>query len=117
MPLYPLAESIRLPYPPYLWTVIRRTAGIWLLLRLVIGMMFLGVVPFPDGIAMALHPSLLTRAAIASLAAVLVWWDRRRSHELLLSANLGTRPIWFWTASLITALVLELVTYALIAAL
>ncbi len=52
-----------------------------------------------------------------ALAAFLVWWDRRRAHELLLPANLGAWPGWFWTASLLTALVLDVGVQALLAAL
>jgi hypothetical protein len=54
-----LAASLRLPYPPYLWKVIRRSAGMWLLVRcayafLMVGMELFGLLPHDEGIALAL---------------------------------------------------------------
>jgi hypothetical protein len=114
--------AIRLPYPPYLWQVIRRSAGIWLLVRIAyVGLMAaaaaVGLVPPAEFIPLILHPTWATRAFLVALAAVLVWWDRRRSHELLLPANLGAWPGWFWTASLLTALALDVGLQTLLAAL
>ncbi|HEX6371381.1 MAG TPA: hypothetical protein VF006_20860 [Longimicrobium sp.] len=113
MSWYLIATSIRLPYPPYLWKVVRRSVGIWLLVRsayvvvFMAGAAFLGLLTPAEVIALVLHPPWATRAVLVALAAVAVWWDRRRSHELLLHANLGAWPGWFWTASLLTALVLD----------
>jgi uncharacterized iron-regulated membrane protein len=60
-----------------------------------------------EGRVAALHPTWLTRAILVALTAFLVWWDRRRAHEVLLHANLGTRPAWFSGAALLTASVLD----------
>ena len=121
MSRHSIAASLRLPYPPYLWGVIRRSVGIWLLVRvayagLMVAMELFGLLPTDEGTALALHPLWAARAVLVALAAVLVWWDRRRSHELLLPANLGAWPGWFWTASLLTALVLDVGIQALLAA-
>ncbi|HEV2121956.1 MAG TPA: hypothetical protein VGW38_04160 [Chloroflexota bacterium] len=118
-----VAASIRLPYPPYLWKVIRRSVGIWLLVRsayvvvLMVGVALFDLLPLAEGTALVLHPAWATRAVLVALATVLVWWDRRRSHELLLPANLGAWSGWFWTASLLTALVLDVAIQTLLAAL
>jgi hypothetical protein len=117
-----MAASIRLPYPPYLWKVIRRSVGIWLLVRIayagvVMAAAAFGLLPPGEGIALALHPLRAARALLVALAAVLVWWDRMRAHELLLPANLGSWPGWFWTGSLLTGLVLDVAIQALLAAL
>jgi len=118
-----MVESIRLPYPPYLWKVVRRSAGIWLLVRtayvvvFMAGVAFFGLLPPAEGIAQVLHPGWATRAVLVVLAAVLVWWDRRRFHELLLPANLGAGSGWFWTASLLTALASDMAVQTLLAAL
>lgn len=118
-----MAASIRLPYPPYLWKVIRRSVGIWLLVRsvyvvvLMAGVESFDLLPPAEGIVLVLHPTWATRAVLVALAAVLMWWDRRRSHELLLPANLGAWSGWFWTASLLTALVSDVVVQTLLAAL
>jgi hypothetical protein len=53
------------------------------------------------------QPAWPTRILVIACTAFLVWWDRRRSHELLLHANLGASPGWFWAASLLTATVLD----------
>jgi hypothetical protein len=123
MSRHSIAASIRLPYPPYLWKVIRRSVGIWLLARsayvavLMAGVAFFDLLPPAEGIAQALHPAWATRALLVALAAGLVWWDRRRSHESLLPANLGAWSGWFWTASLLTASVLDIAVQTLLAAL
>lgn len=116
-----MAASLRLPYPPYLRNVVRRSVGIWLLVRMAyIGVLMAAaasdLLPLAEGVALALHPLRATRAVLVALAAFLVWWDRMRAHELLLPANLGAWPGWFWTASLLTALVLDVVIQALLAA-
>jgi hypothetical protein len=80
-------------------------------------MALFGLLPHDEGIALALHPLWVSRAILVALAAFLVWWDRRRAHELLLPANLGAWPGWFWTASLLAALVLDAGVQALLAAL
>lgn len=122
-PRHPALVSIGFPYPPYLWQVVRRSVGIWVLARsadvvvLMAGVGFFGLLPLAEGIAQALHPGWATRAVLVVLAAVVVWWDRRRSHELLLPANLGAWSGWFWTASLLTALVMDLAVQTLLAAL
>jgi hypothetical protein len=115
------AASIGLPYPPYLRKVIRRSMGIWLLVRTAyVGVLLaagaFGLLPFADGVALVLHPLRVTRMVLVALAAFFVWWDRMRAHELLLPANLGARPGWFWAASLLTALVLDGVIQTLLAA-
>src|SRR3712207_5484832 len=56
-----VAVSIRLPYPPYLGKVIRRSAGIWLLVRIAYVAVLMAaaafrLLPFADGVAAALHP-------------------------------------------------------------
>lgn len=113
----------RLPYPPYLWQVTRRSLGIWVLVRsayvvvLLVGVAFFGLLPFAEGTTLALHPALATRAMLIVLSAVLVWWDRRRSQELLLPANMGAWSGWFWTASLLAALILDVALQALLQAL
>lgn len=117
-----MAAPLRLPYPPYLWKVFRRGAGIWLLVRIayvmvfIAGAAFFGLLSPAEVIALALHPVPAARAVLVALAAVLVWWDRRRFHELLLPANLGAWPGWFWTASLLAALVLDVAVQTLLAA-
>lgn len=114
---------IRLPYPPYLWRVVRRGAGIWLLVRsayvvvLMVGVGAFDLFPSAEGAALVVHPSGATRAALVTITAILVWWDRRRSHELLLSANLGAWEGWFWTASLLGALAMDMAVQSLLAAL
>jgi hypothetical protein len=118
-----LATSIRLPYPPYLWKLIRRSVGLWLLVRsfyvvaLMAGVVFFNLLPFAEGVALVLHPGWTTRGVLVALATGMVWWDRRRSHELLLPANLGAWPGWFWTTSMLSALVADVAVQALLAAL
>lgn len=117
-----MAASLRLPYPPYLRKVIRRSVAMWILVRiayafvLMAAVMF-GLLSFADGLAGALHPLWATRVVLVALAAFGVWFDRSRSHELLLPANLGAWPGWFWTASLLTGLVLDVGIQTLLGAL
>lgn len=117
---HPGAASLRLPYPPYLRKVIRRAVGMWILIRIayvfvVMAAMMFALIEFEQGIAAALHPHGAMRAVLVAMAAVLVWWDRRRSHELLLPANLGAWPGWFWTASLLTGLALDVMVQTALA--
>lgn len=118
-----VAAAIRLPYPPYLRKVARRSAGMWLLVRsmyvvvLLFGVGVFDLLPPAEALARVLHPDRATRALLVALATVLVWWDRRRSHELLLPANLGAWSAWFWTASLLAALVSDVAVQAVLAAL
>lgn len=125
MPSYPATRhrvvvSIGLPHPPYLRKVIRRSAGMWLLVRftyivvLMLGVLFFGLLPFAEGIDSALHPPWVTRTVLVAVTAFLLWWDRRRFRELLFYANLGTHPGWFWAASLLTASVLDIVVQTLL---
>jgi hypothetical protein len=100
---HPVLDSIGFPYPAYLGTVVRHTAVMWALVRL----LFFVILAGGAGLSAALHPTWSTRIFLIAFTAFLVWWDRRRSHELLLHANLGARPGWFWAASLVTAAVLE----------
>lgn len=117
-----VAASIRLPYPPYLRKVIRRSVGIWLLVRsayvmvLMAGAAFFDLLSPPEVTALVLHPGWGARAVLVAVAAVLEWWERLRFHELLLHANLGAWPGWFWVASLLTALVMDLAVQTLLAA-
>lgn len=117
-----VAVSLRLPYPPYLWKVVRRSAVMWLLVRcmyaltLMAALAFLGVLAPAEGIALVLYPPWSTRILLVVITAFLVWWDRMRSHELLLPANLGAWPGWFWVASLLTALVVDIIAQAILAA-
>lgn len=119
----PRAASLRFPYPPYLWTVVRRSVALWVLVRcgyvvvLLIGAASSGLLALAEAIALALHPILATRVVLVALAATLVWWDRWRAHELLLPANLGAWSGWFWIASLLAALSADLVLQTLFAAL
>lgn len=117
-----MVASIRFPYPLYLLVVVRRTVGIWLLARiaygvvLLAGMAFFNLIPSAEVIDLVLHPAWPARALLVALGAGLVWWDRKRFHELLLPANLGAWSGWFWTASLLTALVLDVAIQTLLAA-
>lgn len=119
MPPHRVVASIRLPYPPYHWKVIRRSAGMWLLVRIayvfvLMAVVVFGLLPSAEGTALAIHPLWVTRVLLVALTAVFVWLDRRRSHELLLPANLGAWPGWFWTASLLTGLVLDMAVQTLL---
>jgi hypothetical protein len=105
------AGALGLPYPPYLWLVVRQSALLWVLARLLISLvLFLATM---DDSA-ALHPGWITRAFLVLATALLVWWDRRRSHELLLHSVLGASPGWFWAASLLTACAMDAAVQALI---
>jgi hypothetical protein len=115
-----LAASIRLPYPPYLWKLIRRSAGIWLLVRsayavvLMVGVASFNLLPLAEGIGLVLHPGWAMRGVLVALATGMVWWDRCRSLELLLPANLGAWPGWFWTTSLLSALAMDVAIQTLL---
>lgn len=98
------------PYPPFLARVVLRSALMWLLLRL----LSFAALWLTAGVPIALHPNLATGLFLIALTTVLTWWDRRRSRELLLDANLGTSPIWFWTASALTAASLQAASDALL---
>lgn len=115
--------SLRLPYPPYLRIVVRRSLWLWLLLRvahagaIVLAVIFFGFPTVAEAAAQAVRPTLVTRVVLVGLVAVLVWWDRRRSRELLLHANLAASPVWFVAASMVAALVAELAVEVLLAVL
>ncbi|HVH12160.1 MAG TPA: hypothetical protein VM759_03860 [Longimicrobium sp.] len=101
--------------------MIRHSAGIWLLVRVayvgvLMAAMFVGLLPEAEGTVLVLHPTWMTRGLLVALTSILVWLDRSRSSELLLPANLGAWPGWFWTASLLTALVLDITVQALLLA-
>lgn len=108
------------PYPRYLWTVVRRGAVIWLLLRLVhlalllVAAVFFGLLTPAAALADARDPGWTTRAMLVGLTAALVWWDRRRSGELLLQADLATSTLWFWTSSVAASVVLDVTVQALL---
>ena len=117
-----VAVSLRLPYPPYLWKVVRRSAGMWVLVRMayagtLMAAVAFGLLPPADGIAEVLYPAWPMRILLVALTAFFVWWDRRRSHEMLLPPNLGAWPGWFWTGSLLAALVVDIAVQAILAAL
>jgi len=69
-----------------------------------------------EAAAAATHPPVSARVTLVGLTAFLVWFGRMRSRELLLHANLGTRPGWFWGASLLTAALADTVAQALLSA-
>lgn len=104
-----IVETLRLPYPGYVWKIFRITAVLWLLLRLM-STVFLVLVLDVEGSVAASQPSL-------GLPALLVWIDRKRSHEQLLHANLGAWEGWFWVVSLFLALGLDAVVYLLLSSL
>jgi hypothetical protein len=104
------AGALGLPYPPYLWLVVRQSMVIWLLVRVLILLLLAAA----TDVSIALHPGFTTRAFLVVVTALLVWWDRRRSHELILHAELGASPGWFWAASLLTACAMDLAIQALI---
>ena len=103
-------QSVGFPYPRYLWTVVCQSALVWVLARL----LFFVLLWLVAGLPIALAPTLTTRVFLVALTAFLVWWDRRRAHELLLPANLGAWSGWFWAASLFTASLLDLTLQALV---
>lgn len=117
-----LQHRVGLPYPPSLREVIRRSVWMWLLVRIlsiaviVAAAAFLDILPPGEAVAAALHPVWAIRAGLVALAAVLVWIDRTRFHELLLPANLGVWPGWFWIASLLAAGVMDVAVQTLLAA-
>jgi hypothetical protein len=102
--------AVGLPYPPYLWFVVRQSALLWLLARVLILVLFLAV----GDVSVALHPGWATHAFLIMVTAFLVWWDRRRSHELLLHAELGAAPGWLWAATLLTACAIDAAVQSLI---
>lgn len=106
-------RSPGLPYPPYLWKVACRSALVWVPVRIAAFI----VMWWADGFSAALHPVGGARAGIVVLTAYAVWWDRRIARELLLPANLGARPVWFWAASLLAAAAMDVVVQALLRAL
>jgi hypothetical protein len=87
--LMPLVHSLRLPYPPYLRIIVRRSAVLWLLVRL---LLVVALLPFVG--REAVHQ------ATWGVPVLLVWLDRRFFRELLLPANLAASELWFWGASL-----------------
>jgi hypothetical protein len=96
------------PYPGYAWRVVRNSAILWLLLRLMLaGVLLLGGGP------LALRASLLNSAVVTGLAALLVWLDARRFRETLFHANLGTHPASAPLLALGVAIGLELLVAAL----
>lgn len=103
-----LHRRLALPYPVYLWKVVRLSVAMWLLVRLLSVL----VLAFAAGPSAALAPPGATRAAIIAVAAFLVWLDRRHAREVLLHANLGASSAWFVLASLVTAIALDGVTQA-----
>ena len=113
-----VAAYIGLPYPPYLRKVIRRSAGMWVIVRcawvaVVIGGMLFGSMRLPEALGAALHPGWSTRTILVAVATFLVWWDRRRFRELILHGNLGAHPGWFLGTSLLAASVLDIVVQTL----
>ncbi len=105
----PILESLGFPYPPDFWRVVRISALFWVLSRLVIA----SILALSGGTSAALQLSWSARALLVVLTAILVWWDRRRAHELLLHANLGAAEGWFWAGSAATAAVLDVATQVL----
>jgi hypothetical protein len=100
-----MRDALRLPYPGYLLRVIRMSAGMWFLVRL---LAFLVV-------ALATHLGLTAAIqATYGIPALLVWIDRKRSHELLLHANLGASELWFWGVSLVAVFALDFAANALL---
>lgn len=84
------SASLGLPYPGYLWILLRKSVLMWLLVALLLFVLF--------------------KTAIPSLGvpALLVWLDRRHAREQLLQWNLGASDIWLWGVPLLTAGVLDL---------
>ncbi len=114
-----LAVRLRFPYPPYLREVIGRSVALWVAVRIMyVVVLLVGAASMARGEALgfALNPAWPTRMLLVALVASLVWWDRRRSHELLLPANLGTAPAWFVVASLATGAVLDVSVQHVLAA-
>lgn len=108
-----VAASFGLPHPSYLRTVARNTVLLWVLGRLLVFAVLWPTV----GLEIALHPNAATRGLLIAVAALLVHWDRVFAHELLLPANLGGSPGWFWAASIGVGWALDLTVQALLVAL
>lgn len=112
------AHVRKFPYPPLVVRVLRTSAAVWLLARLayvvvlVVAVYFFGL-PSDEGISAALHPTPLSRGVLVAVTAVLVWLDRRRSHEHLLQANFGVSPLWSATASIVAAGVMDVGVHSL----
>jgi hypothetical protein len=98
LPIMSLAHTLRLPYPGYLRIVLWKSAGMWLLTRMLLFAFF--AIVFQVGIAAALQPTW-------GLPSLLVWLERKRCHEQLLHANLGASELWFWAVSLLTVFTLD----------
>src|SRR5690606_41499276 len=62
------AQSLAFPYPRYLWVVVRQSALVWVLARLLIFF----VLWLTGGIVVALHPNFATRAFLVAVTALLV---------------------------------------------
>lgn len=99
------------PSPSYLWKVVLQSARLWVLARLLIFAILWLATGDPT---IGLFPTWTTRAFVVAVTGLLVWWDRKRSHELLLHANLGASPGWFWAAALLTASVLDVAVQLLL---
>lgn len=97
-----------IPYPGYAWRVVRNSALLWLLLRLMLALMLLlaGVLTVPQVME-------LGRAIVAPLVPLLVWLEARRHRETLFHANLGTHPAWVPVLALGVVVGLELLVGAL----
>ena len=75
-----------------------------------------GLLSPAEGIEKVLYPAWPMRILLVALTAFFVWWDRMSAHELLLPANLGAWPGWFWIASLLIAQMMDIVVQAILAA-
>ena len=100
-----MRQALRLPYPGYLWRLARMSAVMWLVVRV-------GVVVFL-GLGLRMGPAALLQPTYG-VPALLVWIDRKRSHEQLLHANLGASELWFWALSLAVVLLLDFAATALV---
>lgn len=58
-------QSLAVPYPRYLWVVVRQSALLWVLARLLIFFLLW----LAGGIVIALHPTLTTRASLVAVTA------------------------------------------------
>lgn len=104
-------RRIGAPYPPYAALVVRDGTVIWIGVRLTFAAAFL-VVGLGE---VALRPPWTISAALIAMTTGLVWLDRRRRHELLLPANLGTRGIWFVCTSMVGGALLDVVSRVVLA--
>jgi hypothetical protein len=95
--------AISYPYPPYAWRLARRSAILWILLRLVL-LAVTGVI----------LPSIMASAVVVGITATLVWLEGRRLHEHLFHANLRTSPDWAIGISLVVAGLLEVLAQLLL---